>query len=37
MDAMGILGFIFGLVALGKIIRLEMKLKELNVLDKDFK
>jgi hypothetical protein len=37
MDAMGILGFIFGLAALAKIIRLEMKLKEIEVLNKDYK
>ena len=36
MDAMGILGFIFGLAALGKVIRLEMKLKELEILDKKY-
>lgn len=36
MEAMGILGFIFGLAALGKVIRLEMKLKELEILDKKY-
>ena len=32
MEALGVLGFIFGLGALGKIIILEQKLKELGVL-----
>ena len=32
MEAMGIMGFIFGLAALGKIILLEKKLKETGVL-----
>ena len=32
MEAMGIMGFIFGLAALGKIILLEKKLKESGVL-----
>ena len=37
MEAIGIIGFIFGLAALGKVIRLEMKLKELEVLKKDYR
>ena len=36
MDVLGIIGFIFALAALGKVIRLEMKLKELDVLNKDY-
>ena len=32
MEALGVLGFIFGLGALGKIIILEKQLKELGVL-----
>ena len=32
MEAFGIIGFVFGLGALGKIIMLEEKLKELGVL-----
>ena len=32
MEAIGIMGFIFGLAALGKIILLEKKLKESGVL-----
>ena len=32
MEAMGIIGFIFGLAALGKVIMLERKLKEMDVL-----
>ena len=32
MEAIGIMGFIFGLAALGKIILLEKKLKESDVL-----
>ena len=32
MEAIGIMGFIFGLAALGKIILLETKLKESGVL-----
>ena len=34
MEAFGIIGFVFGLGALGKIIMLEEKLKELGVLKK---
>ncbi len=37
MEAMGILGFIFGLAALAEVIRLEMKLREIEVLNKDYK
>ena len=36
MEVMGIIGFVFALAALGKVIRLEMKLKELDVLNKDY-
>ncbi len=36
MDVLGIIGFIFALAALAKVIRLEMKLKELDVLNKDY-
>ena len=32
MEAIGIMGFIFGLAALGKIILLEKKLKEAGIL-----
>ena len=32
MEAIGIMGFIFGLAALGKIILLEKKLKETGIL-----
>ena len=32
MEALGVLGFIFGIVALGKIIILEKRLNELGVL-----
>ncbi len=32
MEAMGIIGFVFGLAALGKVIMLEQKLKEMDVL-----
>ena len=34
MESLGIMGFIFGLGALGKIILLEKQLKELGVLKK---
>ena len=34
MEAIGIMGFIFGLAALGKIILLEKQLKESNILKK---
>ncbi|MEZ8826092.1 hypothetical protein AB4259_15590 [Vibrio amylolyticus] len=33
----GIVGFIFGLIAFKRVDKLEKKLKELNVLDQDFK
>jgi hypothetical protein len=32
MEAMGIIGFVFGLTALSKVIMLERKLKEMDVL-----
>jgi len=32
MEAMGIIGFVFGLAALGKVIMLERKLREMDVL-----
>ncbi len=32
MEAMGIIGFVFGLAALAKVIMLEQKLKEMDVL-----
>ena len=32
METMGIIGFIFGLAALGKVIMLERKLREMDVL-----
>jgi hypothetical protein len=35
--SLGTMGFIFGVIAVGRIDKLEKKLKELNVLDKDFK
>ncbi len=35
--AMGILGFIFAISSLKRIDNLEKKLKELNVIDEDFK
>ena len=37
MEGLGIIGFIIGLAALGKVIRLEKKLKELEVLKKDYR
>jgi len=36
MDAIGIIGFIFGLAALYRVIKLEKVLKENAVIDKDF-
>ena len=35
MEAFAIMGFIFGLAALGKIVLLEKQLKEKGVLEKD--
>lgn len=35
--SMGVTGFIFGIVSLSKIDKLEKRLKELNVLNQDFK
>ena len=37
MEALGILGFIFGLAALGKVLSLEKQLKEKGVLEQDDK
>ena len=37
MEAIGIMGFIFGLAALGKIILLEKKLKESGLLKEETK
>ncbi len=36
MDALGIIGFIFGLAALYRVNKLEKVLKENGVIDKDF-
>lgn len=33
----GLMGFIFGMIAFRRVDNLEKKLKELNVLDEDFK
>ena len=35
--SMGVIGFIFGAISISKIDKLEKKLKELEVLDQDFK
>lgn len=35
--SLGTMGFIFGIIAVGRIDKLEKKLKELNVLDQEFK
>jgi hypothetical protein len=37
MEALGIMGFIFGLAALGKILLLEKQLKEKGVLEQNYK
>jgi len=37
MEALGIMGFIFGLAALGKVLLLEKQLKEKGVLKRDDK
>jgi hypothetical protein len=37
MEALGIMGFIFGLAALGKVLLLEKQLKEKGVLERDDK
>ena len=37
METLGIIGFIFGLSALGKVLSLEKQLKESGVLGKDSK
>ena len=37
MEVLGIMGFIFGLAALGKVLLLEKQLKESGVLGKDSK
>jgi hypothetical protein len=36
MDAIGIIGLVFGLAALYRVNKLENKLKEMGVIDKDF-
>jgi hypothetical protein len=35
--SMGVTGFIFGVISIAKIDKLEKKLKELNVINHDFK
>lgn len=35
--SMGITGFVFGIISMTKIDKLEKKLKEINVLNQDFK
>lgn len=35
--SMGIIGFVFGIISMTKIDKLEKKLKEINVLNQDFK
>ena len=37
MEALGIMGFIFDLAALGKVLLLEKQLKEKGVLEQDYK
>ncbi len=37
METFGIIGFIFGLAALAKVVLLEIKLKEMGVLEQDDK
>ena len=37
MDGLAVIGFIFGLAALGKVLLLEKKLKEKGVLEQDDK
>jgi hypothetical protein len=37
METLGIIGFIFGLAALGKVLLLEKQLKEKGVLEQDYK
>ena len=37
MEILGIIGFIFGLCALGKVLLLEKQLKEKEVLEQDYK
>ena len=37
MEAMSIIGMIFGLAAFAKLIKLEKQLKKSGVLDKDYK
>jgi len=36
MDALGIIGFVFGIAALYRVVKLEKLLKESGALDKDF-
>ena len=35
--SMGVIGFVFGIISMSKIDKLEKKLKELDVLNHDFK
>lgn len=35
--SLGLMGFVFGLIAVGKVDKIEKKLKELKVLNEDFK
>lgn len=35
--SMGVMGFIFGVTSMSKIDKLEKRLKELNILNEDFK
>jgi hypothetical protein len=35
--SMGVIGFIFGVISIAKIDKLEKKLKDLNVINHDFK
>ena len=37
METLGVIGFIFGLAALGKVLLLEKQLKEKGVLEQDYK
>ena len=37
METLGIIGFIFGLAVLGKVLLLEKQLKEKGVLEQDYK
>jgi len=37
MEALGVMGLVFGLVAIAKILHLEKTLKDMGVLGKDYK